>query len=259
MNEQIMSKKESATESNLEKFFKNSPDQRDVLLEWNNSKYFPGGESIGLKKRYQKNFGENNEFEYVISTQENNKIIEKIIFELAQNNKNISEFTLNSKKRLIDESPQIVWDLEHRIARTKNENISGSDIYKWIENYLKILIKNKKIENHTLFGEISQPKVAQWFLKNNYNITGKRDKIIEELNNSKIYSLMPVQIKNHDYPKDPYWIPNDTIKPDSEILKKYDAEVRTNSADQVKYLYLKNEFDPESLGCPVISVTKKIA
>ncbi len=219
MKEYLSTNPKIEKKSDLETFFKGQPPEKEVLSEWNNSTNVPGGESLGLKKRYQKKFGIDNEFEYYISTQEYNYNLEKITFELARDDINISEFTFNKKKKIINNQEQEVWDLEHRLAHAKNEGISGSDIYSWIENYFKILIKNKKIDTHLLFGEISQLRVLNWFLKNNYQPVDNLDLILNRLNDPNLYSLIPIQIKHDNYMKDPYWVPNEIIDPENKRIK----------------------------------------
>lgn len=206
-------------------------------------------------ERYRKHFSLNDkDIELLISTFEKNDDIENINFEVGFGDTNISEFTFIKETKELDGKREDVWDLNHRLAKMKDFDISGSEIYTWIEKYIETLFENEKLNNLPLYAEVFQPNVKNWFLKNKYELENKSKILLDEIEKGNEYETIPVEFHGYDYQKDDFWIKKDFINEDK--LKGYNIKIIEKEGQ--KMLVFKEGVNPENIGLPVLKFTKKL-
>jgi hypothetical protein len=170
-------------------------------------------------------------FEYQICVKTSGTGVAEVIFHILDSTKTMEDavaidFVFENK----DLENNSSWDLRHRIVKTKDTTISGSEFFKKAEEYFKILKKNKivKIENFT--AGVSQPSVLLWLEKNGFTLAqdnkNNPSEFFESKNGEYIprkeYVLLPVRNTLKKEIKDPYLMRADFLSREdiAKFIKK---------------------------------------
>ena len=243
--------------SPLEGYFSKIPSTKEILNSWDNPKELPSHDWVS-KERFSKIIDD--KFEFLLTTREDkkNKDIFEVSFELLSEDESINELNFYKNQEKVNGLDTTVWDLNHRNVRSQAEGISGSMFLNYTEEFLRVLMQNKRIEMHPLFSKVSQPKVLSWMQKNGFLLDSLSELRLKEIKESDQYRELPLHIVNDDHTKDPFWI-NKNLLEDKDLMGAYGLELTDSDKSHDQILVARRPINTDSLPhTPLISIIKEL-
>ena len=214
--------KENPPGSEVARFFQKPLQKADVVGAFEKAKPIPGAD-WDMKYRYSKKMKDG--FLYLVATTEEGKSVDKITLDLSRNNEDVNELRFLKSEVDFGGIKRKVWDFQHRLVQSQEFGVTGTDFFNRAQEYLTILMKEKKIEHLPLYAEIGQPNVAQWLIKNGFELDDTSKKKLESVEKDPNYSLMREHVSGDSFIKDDFGVDTKMVK-DLDMQNKYNMSLR---------------------------------